>query len=32
MDDRFICHMATLIVVALLIEFMAWKGGKNDGK
>ena len=27
MDERFVCHMACIAIVAALMLFMAWKGG-----
>jgi hypothetical protein len=29
MDERFVCHMACLAVIALLLLYMAWRGGEE---
>ncbi len=27
-DERFICHILTIAAVAILLGYMAWKGGE----
>lgn len=29
-DEHFVCHMLTIAAVAVVILYMAWKGGRCD--